>query len=172
MFKSCKTLLFVFSVFASIVFSSSALAEGVTRHDEKSLFARYSNTAQDVLLKALELVGVRYRMGGNDPFVGLDCSGFVRLVYQDAIDLALPRTAREQSRMGAEVAARGELQPGDLVFFNTARRAFSHVGIYLGDNYFLHAPSSGGAVRVEHMQNRYWLTRYNGARRLIGKLPD
>ncbi|MDR0735902.1 MAG: C40 family peptidase [Zoogloeaceae bacterium] len=174
MFKSCKTFLFIFSVSASVIFPSSALAEDVTRHDaEESLFARYSNTTQDVILKALELVGVRYRMGGDDPLVGLDCSSFVRLVYRDAIDLVLPRTAHEQSRMGAEVAKRTELKPGDLVFFNTARRAFSHVGIYLGDNYFLHAPSSGGTVRVESMQKRYWLTRYNGARRLIaGKRPD
>ncbi|MDR1351132.1 MAG: C40 family peptidase [Zoogloeaceae bacterium] len=144
----------------------------MTEHDEKSLFARYSNTAQEVILKALELVGVRYRMGGANPDVGLDCSSFVQLVYQDAMDLILPRTAREQSRVGMEVTARTELKPGDLVFFNTMRRAFSHVGIYLGDNYFLHAPSSGGSVRVENMQNRYWLTRYNGARRLIDKRPD
>ncbi|MDR2364460.1 MAG: C40 family peptidase [Zoogloeaceae bacterium] len=136
------------------------------------MFARYSVGAQDVLLKALELIGVRYRMGSDDPVVGLDCSGFVRRVYQDAIDLALPRTAKEQARVGMEVAARAELKPGDLVFFNTMRRAFSHVGIYLGDNYFLHAPRGGGAVRVENMQNGYWLSRYDGARRLIEKRPD
>jgi cell wall-associated NlpC family hydrolase len=172
MFKTCKTLLFVFSVSAPVIFSAPALAEPTARHDEKSLFARYSAGAQEVILKALELVGVRYRMGSDDPVVGLDCSGFVRLVYQDAVNLALPRTAREQSRMGAEVMARTELKPGDLVFFNTMRRAFSHVGIYLGDNYFLHAPRAGGAVRLENMQNSYWLSRYNGARRLIEKRLD
>ncbi|MDR0672473.1 MAG: C40 family peptidase [Zoogloeaceae bacterium] len=174
MFKSCKTLLFVFSVFASAILPAPALAEHAAQRgaEKSSPFARYIGASQEVILKALELVGVRYRMGGDDPLVGLDCSGFVRLVYQDAVDLPLPRTAREQSRMGAEVAARSELKPGDLVFFNTARRAFSHVGIYLGDDYFLHAPSSGGAVRVENMQKRYWLTRYDGARRLLGKHPD
>jgi cell wall-associated NlpC family hydrolase len=172
MFETCKTLLSIFSVSAAVIFSAPALAEGARTHNEESLFARYSSSAQDVLLKGLELVGVRYRMGSADPLVGLDCSSFVRLVYQEAIDLALPRTAREQSRIGTEVVARAELKPGDLVFFNTMRRAFSHVGIYLGDNYFLHAPSSGGSVRLENMQNRYWLSRYNGARRLLDRRLD
>jgi cell wall-associated NlpC family hydrolase len=134
---------------------------------ETSFFLkRYSNVAQDVLLKGLELVGIRYNKGGSHPETGLDCSGFVQLVYREAAGLVLPRTAREQSRHGKEIA-RAELRPGDLVFFNTMRRAFSHVGIYLGDNYFLHAPNVGKMVRLENMQNSYWAQRYDGARRLI-----
>lgn len=133
----------------------------------KSLLERYVSTTQDVLLKGLELVGVSYRSGGTG-IEGLDCSGYVQLVYHEAIGLALPRTAQDQANAGRQVP-RAELKPGDLVFFNTMRRAFSHVGIYLGDDYFLHAPSSGGFVRLESMQNGYWTTRFNGARRIIGE---
>ena len=90
----------------------------------------------------------------------------VQLVFKDAAGLLLPRTAKEQSEVG-NVVDRKELKPGDLVFFNTMRRAFSHVGIYLGDNHFLHAPRAGAEVRVENMENSYWLQRYNGARRIL-----
>lgn len=134
--------------------------------DVPSLLSRYTNAAQDVILKGLELVGINYRWGGVNPDSGLDCSGYVQLVFKDAMGLVLPRTAREMSQVGEQVDF-SSLKPGDLVFFNTMRRAFSHVGIYLGDNYFLHAPRKGAEVRVENMQQSYWLKRYNGARRLI-----
>jgi cell wall-associated NlpC family hydrolase len=162
----------IFTLFTAIAaggttFSSSALAETGTRNDGKlSFLEHYSNAAQDVILKGLEFIGIRYRMGGNSPDAGLDCSSYVQLVYREAAGLILPRTAREQAKAGKEVG-KAELKPGDLVFFNTMRRAFSHVGIYLGDHYFLHAPSVGGAIRLESMQNSYWVQRYNGARRLI-----
>ena len=160
--------LFAVVATAGATFSSSALAETGAQHDEKKSFLeRYSNAAQDVLLKGLELVGIRYRAGGASSDAGLDCSGYVQLVYREAAGLVLPRTAREQANVGEEVVGKAELKPGDLVFFNTMRRAFSHVGIYLGDNYFLHSPRNGSAVRVESMQNSYWVQRYNGARRLI-----
>lgn len=132
-----------------------------------SLLARYTNAAQDIILKGFELVGVNYRFGGNDAETGLDCSGFVRLVFKETVGLLLPRTAREMSEVGRQISD-SELKPGDLVFFNTMRRTFSHVGIYLGDNYFLHAPRTGAQVRVENMQNSYWIQRYNGARRVLG----
>ena len=134
--------------------------------DEPSLFERYSSNAKDLVLKGLELVGIRYRRGGTDPDSGLDCSGFVQLVFKDAVGLLLPRTAREQSEVG-DVIDKRELKPGDLVFFNTMRRAFSHVGIYLGDNRFMHAPRTGAEVRVEDMSQSYWVKRYNGARRVV-----
>lgn len=134
--------------------------------EQQSFLERYTNAAQDVILQGLKLVGVRYRWGGNDEDSGLDCSGFVRLVFKDTIGTLLPRTAREMSEMGQRVDA-SQLKPGDLVFFNTMRRAFSHVGIYLGDNHFLHAPRAGAEVRVESMDSSYWLQRYNGARRII-----
>lgn len=141
---------------------------GAQAEEQNSALTRYSNAAQEVILKGLELVGVHYRLGGNDEESGLDCSGFVRLVFKDTIGLLLPRTAREMSELGQQVDTR-ELKPGDLVFFNTMRRAFSHVGIYLGDQYFLHAPRPGAEIRVENMQNSYWIKRYNGARRVLEK---
>ena len=134
--------------------------------EELSLFERYTNSAQDLILKGLELVGVNYRRGGTNADSGLDCSGFVQLVFKDAIGLILPRTAREQSQVGDNID-KTELKPGDLVFFNTMRHAFSHVGIYLGDNRFLHSPRSGAEVRVEDMRQSDWVKRYNGARRVV-----
>ena len=136
--------------------------------EEISLLERYTSSAQDLILKGLELIGIKYRRGGTDPDTGLDCSGFVQVVFKDAIGMLLPRTAREQSEVGA-VIDRQELKAGDLVFFNTMRRAFSHVGIYLGDNRFMHAPRSGAEIRIEDMRESYWINRYNGARRLLAR---
>ncbi len=164
-FIVCATLL-------SASFTASA-AEQETKPEENfalSLFQRYTNAAQDVILQGLKLVGVNYRLGGNDEDSGLDCSGFVRLVFKDSIGTWLPRTAREMSEVGERIDP-SQLKPGDLVFFNTMRRTFSHVGIYLGDNHFLHAPRAGAEVRVENMNSTYWLKRFNGARRIIENNP-
>lgn len=122
--------------------------------------------ADELVSRAMGLLGVPYKWGGNAPETGLDCSGLVRHVFGDAAGLVLPRRAIEMSRTGAPVGRR-DLQPGDLVFFNTLRRAFSHVGIYIGDGRFVHAPSSGGRVRVELLSAGYWASRFNGGRRLI-----
>ncbi|MCO5107264.1 MAG: C40 family peptidase [Burkholderiaceae bacterium] len=119
----------------------------------------------ELVIRSLSLLGVRYRFGGNSPDTGLDCSGLVRHVYEGALGLVLPRRSEEMSRKGESVAL-DQLRPGDLVFFRTLRRAFSHVGIYIGDNRFVHAPSRGGQVRVEQIDNRYWMRRFNGARRI------
>jgi len=132
-----------------------------------SLFEQASANANEAVTQALELVGIRYRRGGTSPETGFDCSGFVGHVFRQGLGLILPRTSREISRSG-EVVKRNELQPGDLVFFKTMRHAFSHVGIYLGDNRFVHAPASGGEVRVEDMRTSYWGKRFNGARRISG----
>lgn len=147
-------------------FSALAVEQHKNGDESQSFFERYTNAAQDVILQGLKLVGINYRFGGNDEDSGLDCSGFVRLVFKDTVGMLLPRSAREMSEVGERVDSK-DLKPGDLVFFNTMKRAFSHVGIYLGDNYFLHAPRAGAEVRVENMQNSYWLKRYNGARRVI-----
>ena len=119
----------------------------------------------EVVLRAMSLLGVNYRLGGSSPQTGLDCSGLVRHVFAEALGLALPRRAEDIGRTGQDIDPR-QLQPGDLVFFNTLRRAFSHVGIYIGDNRFVHAPAAGGQVRVEAMDRPYWLARFDGARRL------
>lgn len=124
-----------------------------------------TRTGAELVIRSLALLGVQYRFGGNSPDTGLDCSGLVRHVYQGALGLVLPRRSEEISRKGESVSL-DQLRPGDLVFFNTLRRAFSHVGIYIGGNRFVHAPSRGGQVRVEHIDNRYWMSRFNGGRRI------
>lgn len=129
------------------------------------------DAASDITSYALSLIGVNYKFGGNTPEQGLDCSGLIRYVFQQATGIALPRTAREQARVGETVAI-DKLQPGDLVFFNTRRFQFSHVGLYLGDNRFIHAPSRGGAVEVVSLEQKYWQKAFNGARRIVGGLPD
>ncbi len=111
-------------------------------------------------------LGIRYRRGGNSPATGLDCSGLVQNVFRKSVGLTLPRRAAEMARLGQKVD-RKSLMPGDLVFFNTMRRANSHVGIYVGEGRFLHAPSSGGVVRIDDMGQKYWRARFNGARRLL-----
>ena len=126
--------------------------------------------AQDLTSTALDLIGIRYQWGGSTPQTGLDCSGLVRFVFQQVTGVTLPRTARDMSRLGEQVAPT-ELQPGDLVFFNTQRFAFSHVGIYLGDNRFVHAPRRGREVEVATLDSNFWHSRFNGARRLAGVLP-
>ena len=119
---------------------------------------------------ALGLIGVTYKFGGNSPDSGLDCSGLVRHVFEEVTGVSLPRTAKEMSTLGAKIPV-AQLQPGDLVFFNTRRFAFSHVGIYLGDNRFVHAPSQGSEVAIASIDQSYWQRHFNGARRVIGVLP-
>ena len=122
----------------------------------------------DVVVRALSLLGTPYRYGGASPDTGFDCSGLVRHVFASVLDRDLPRRSEEISAVGRPVS-RAELQPGDLVFFNTLRRAFSHVAIYIGEGRFVHAPARRGRVRVEGLDDRYWATRFNGARRVIGQ---
>jgi cell wall-associated NlpC family hydrolase len=124
-------------------------------------------STESLIDNAMQLIGVRYRWGGNTPQSGLDCSGFVRYVFNDTFGFLLPRKSSQMSKVGL-VVGKEELRPGDLVFFNTMRHAFSHVGIYVGDNKFIHAPSKGKSIRVDDMTKVYWEKRYNGARRMEG----
>ncbi len=123
-----------------------------------------------IAVEALMLLGVPYRYGGQDPARGLDCSGLVRHVAQSVLGLDLPRTAEAMARVG-EAVKRDALQVGDLVFFNTRGRRYSHVGIYVGDGQFVHAPTQRGKVRVEAVGASYWERRFNGARRLLPTAP-
>jgi cell wall-associated NlpC family hydrolase len=118
-----------------------------------------------MLGQAMTLLGVPYKKGGNSAESGFDCSGFVRHIYETSIGRLLPRRAEEQA-VATEKIDRNELNPGDLVFFNTMRRTFSHVGIYIGDGKFIHAPSAGKAVRVDDLRAAYWTKRFTGARRV------
>jgi len=130
-----------------------------------SLVDRAVGGMQSALDEALDLLGIRYKRGGTTPQTGFDCSGFVRYVYANSLGLLLPHNAKAISQAGERIE-KTELLPGDLVFFNTMRRAFSHVGIYLGNGQFVHAPRSGSRVRIEDMSDRYWSRRYDGARRV------
>ena|SRR5436853_5978272 len=124
-----------------------------------------SARSRELALHALSHVGVPYRFGGASPESGFDCSGLVQYVYSRGAGLALPRNTQSLSEVGAPVPAEA-LVPGDLVFFDTLHRPYSHVGIYLGDYRFIHAPTTGGQVELVDLRERYWQTRYNGARRL------
>ncbi|WP_038210254.1 C40 family peptidase [Xenophilus azovorans] len=125
-----------------------------------------SDRTSELVLSAMGFLGVPYRRGGNSVETGFDCSGFVRAMYDKSVGKLLPRRAEEQAA-ATEKIDRSELRPGDLVFFNTMRRAFSHVGIYIGDGKFIHSPRTGAEVRVESMNVSYWQRRFNGARRVI-----
>ena len=127
---------------------------------------RVRDAAGDMVVAAMAYIGVPYRSGGGSADQGFDCSGFTRHVFENTIGLLLPRRADQQAQL-RELApvGREELKPGDLVFFNTMRRAFSHVGIYIGEGRFIHSPRTGGEVRIEDMRTAYWATRFNGARR-------
>ncbi|MDN0083608.1 C40 family peptidase [Crenobacter sp. SG2305] len=125
-----------------------------------------SALAGDILMQAMGLVGVAYRFGGSSPTSGFDCSGLIRYVFQRSIGMDLPRTAAEQARTGKAVN-RDELQTGDIVFFNTRGFANSHSGIYLGKGKFIHAPSSGKSISISDMNEAYWTTHFNGARRVL-----
>ena len=140
---------------------------------QTGLISRLSDTIHHATDRATELVvnamgslGVPYRFGGTSAETGFDCSGFVRAMVQQTAGLLLPRSAEQQAAATQQIE-KAELKPGDLVFFNTRRRAYSHVGIYVGEDKFIHAPRTGARVRVESMENRYWTTRFNGARRVL-----
>jgi cell wall-associated NlpC family hydrolase len=119
----------------------------------------------EALLQTLLTLGLDYRYGGSSPATGFDCSGLVAHVFREAYGIRLPHSARAQSKYGTRVGL-SELRAGDLVFYNTLNEPFSHVGIYLGDGRFVHAPRTGAQVRVEPVSGSYWMKRFDGARRI------
>ena len=161
-------------------------AQTVPTHDDldklltdKGLLDRISeagnhmqNQASELVVGAMGFLGVPYRRGGNSVESGFDCSGFVKAIYAQTIGLVLPRSAAQQAA-ATQTIDKSELRPGDLVFFNTMRHAFSHVGIYVGNGKFIHSPRPGAEVRVEDMGLAYWSRRYDGARRVqTGSAPN
>ena len=162
------------SLASALLFAPLAAAESVSARQPASqasaVPATVWHSAQDLAIYALGLIGVDYRFGGTTPERGLDCSGLVRYVFQQVTGLMLPRTSQEISRLGAKIPL-AELMPGDLVFFNTRRLQFSHVGIYLGEDRFIHAPRQGGEVEVVTLSKVYWQKHFDGARRLVDALP-
>lgn len=172
-------ILVTLATFAAILLAASAQASPASAGDDmdrflsdRGLLGKIGQVGQSVSNKAAELVvtamgslGVPYRRGGNNFETGFDCSGFVRAMYEQTVGLLLPRRAEQQAAATQKID-RTDLQPGDLVFFNTMKRAFSHVGIYVGDSKFIHSPKPGAEVRVEDMRVTYWNRRFDGARRV------
>lgn len=164
--------------FAAPATSSYPAASSVPKDDmeqllaDKGLFYRIDQARQtitsgasDLVVSAMGFLGVPYRRGGTSAETGFDCSGFVRAIYEQSIGHLLPRKADQQAAATQQIE-KTELQPGDLVFFNTLRRSFSHVGIYLGNGKFIHSPKPGAQVRIENMSVSYWSERFDGARRV------
>jgi len=152
--------------------TSSSGDEIATLLVEKGLLTRIGDAgsqvsaqASDLVVGAMGFLGVPYRRGGSTVETGFDCSGFVKAMFEQTIGLALPRNAAQQAAATQSID-RTDLRPGDLVFFNTMRRAFSHVGIYVGNGKFIHSPKPGAEVRVEDMGGTYWAKRFDGARRV------
>jgi cell wall-associated NlpC family hydrolase len=141
-------------------------ASNTTQEAESN--SSWTSTAQEIILQALGQTGVKYKYGGISPDAGFDCSGFVRYVFKEAANLTLPHGARAMSQIGKNVPEK-ELKPGDLVFFNTMKSVYSHVGIYVGNNRFIHSPSTGSSISVADMNDSYWSKRFTGARRVDAK---
>ncbi len=168
-----RTLLILCCVASAHAAPSNNAADDIERYlAERGLVAQMEqmrqsvgNTASDLVVNAMSFLGVPYRRGGTNSDTGFDCSGFVRAMYESTLGLVLPHNAKAQAA-ATEKIDRSELQPGDLVFYNTLRKAFSHVGIYIGEGKFIHSPRSGGQVRIENMNDAYWVKRFNGARRV------
>jgi len=155
---------------AEAVARENVVPENIAPSQEESDNA-WPAWAQEILMNAFSLTGVKYKYGGSSPDTGFDCSGFVRYVFQQAANLTLPHGARALSQLGQNIPL-NQLRPGDLVFFDTLKSAFSHVGIYVGEGRFIHAPSSGGGIHVVDMQEEYWAKRFNGARRIDPDSPS
>ena len=184
MLAAMRTIAPTLLIASALLLAASAHATPANSGDDmdkmltdKGFLTQIDQVRHSVTLKASELVvnamgflGVPYKRGGNNAETGFDCSGFVRAIYQQSVGLLLPRRAEEQAAATQRIE-KNELQPGDLVFFNTLRRAFSHVGIYVGNNKFIHSPKPGAEVRVENMGISYWQTRFNGARRVAAAQP-
>ena len=126
---------------------------------------RISVKASELVVHAMGFLGVPYKWGGNDAETGLDCSGFVRAVYQQVTGVVLPRTSDRQAAATQNIDP-GDLAPGDLVFFNTMQQAFSHVGIYIGNGKFVHSPRTGARIKLDDLSSSYWKPRFDGARRV------
>lgn len=123
--------------------------------------------SNEVIIRAISLVGTPYRYGGTQPGTGFDCSGLIGYVFSEAAGLKLPRTTRELIDIDARAIDRDDLQAGDLIYFNSRGGRVSHIGIYVGEGRFVHAPSTGGVVRIDKLNTPYWTKFYVGAKRVL-----
>lgn len=152
---------------AAFALPSDLVNPAVPAVEAATTAAPQADAAVELVIAALNFLDVRYRRGGDSVDEGFDCSGFTQHVVSTVLGITLPRRSSDQAQQaGLPAVVRQSLKPGDLVFFNTLRRAFSHVGIYIGEGRFIHAPRSGQQVRLERMDTPYWTQRFDGARRI------
>ena len=144
-----------------VEFSESASSQS----SSKRTAALSRREADELIGNAMGLLGVSYRFGGSSVSSGFDCSGFMQHIFRKTMQINLPRTSAEQAKMGVAVS-RSELQPGDMVFFSTSRGRISHVGLYIGNNRFIHAPRTGKSIEITSLGNKYWNSKYVTARRV------
>ncbi|MFA6203208.1 MAG: NlpC/P60 family protein [Gallionella sp.] len=155
------------TIFSVLLLSACGTAPVHTSAPQSSYTAPLNDEAQmnNLAIYAMSLHDTPYQYGGASRNNGFDCSGFVQFVFQNSLGLNLPRTSAEMGRIGTPLDTT-QLKPGDLVFFNTTRSANSHVGIFIGENRFVHSPKSGKAIMITSLNEKYWRARYNGARRI------
>jgi cell wall-associated NlpC family hydrolase len=152
------------TVFISIAYADEVVPASSDISNEVSA----NSPMTEMLMTAISLIGVNYKYGGNTPDKGFDCSGFVRHLFASTLSIELPRSSMAMAKSPrSKNIDRNALNPGDLVFYNTRKRPYSHVGIYIGEGRFIHAPSRGKSVEIVEMHERYWAKRFNGARRLL-----
>lgn len=178
--NNLKRLCFVASTLIALLCSGIGLAQAdelenlINRQNAVSQFESREisrGDADSLISSAMGLLGVAYRYGGTSANTGFDCSGFMQYIFRRSMQISLPRTSAEQARMGVAVG-RSELQPGDMVFFNTAGRRISHVGLYIGNNRFIHAPRTGKSIEITSLGNKYWNSKYVTARRIKKNDPS
>lgn len=128
----------------------------------------HAAASNELMLQSMSLIGTPYRFGGSNRNTGFDCSGMVQFVYREVLNVALPRTAHDMAAAG-KVISKNQLQVGDLVFFNTNGKKFSHVGLYIGENRFIHAPSRKSSIKINYLSDKYYATRFTGARTFFVK---
>jgi cell wall-associated NlpC family hydrolase len=144
-----------------------AACSGTRNVRNAPLSAAQADSANAILFRAIGLVGTPYRYGGNTPEGGFDCSGLVDYVFRDAAGIALPRTADAIGELDVPNVPRERLQPGDLVFFTHRGSRIGHIGIYVGEGHFVHAPNEGGVVRLDQLDGPYWKEHYAGVKRAL-----
>ncbi|MHB9118421.1 MAG: C40 family peptidase [Burkholderiales bacterium] len=167
--KTLSRLLQASFLLAVLLVAGCGTAPSV-RHGSAQFKLPAANPAlgREVVMYAFGLINTDYRFGGSNPESGLDCSGMVSYIFENAVGLKLPHNAAQIAELGRDIDM-DDLQPGDLVFFNTEHRSFSHVGIYIGNNRFIHAPSSNGKIKISSLKNSYYAHHLEAARSLFSK---
>ena len=172
--KSKKSLTCLALSIFTIINSNSLFADEITDVANSSAVnvvpAQSSDAIGNMLLQSVSLMGIAYKWGGNTPDTGMDCSGFVRYVFKKSLGINLPRTAAEMAKVGKRISI-NELEPGDLIFFNTRRGSNTHIGIYLGNNKFIQSPRTGENIQISEL-NGYWVKHFNGAKRVVQEDQD